>query len=115
MAAKARHHGVVEPDRVLRDVEVDDGIDIGRGVQRGVEDEAVIAEAARETVIACPSVEQVIACAAVQTCQSPAPPFSTLAPALPVMTLFKALPVPLMLPVPSSVRFSTAPSTRVGV
>ena len=66
MRAKARHHGVLEPDRVLHDVEVGDPVDVGRGVEGGVEDEIVVAGTSGEGVFSGAAVEDIVAAAAEQ-------------------------------------------------
>ena len=60
-AAEAGHHRVVEPDRVLHDVEVGDPVDVGRSVEGGVEDEVVVARAAGQRVVSGAAVEDVVA------------------------------------------------------
>ena len=64
--AEARHHCVFEPDRVLHDVEVGDPVDVGRGVEGGVEDEVVVAGAAGQRVVAGSAVEKIVAAEAVE-------------------------------------------------
>src|SRR5262245_31647281 len=64
MRAEASHHRVLQPDCVLRDVEVGDNVNVAQGVDGGVENEVVMAGTSGQRVVSGPAVQAIIASAA---------------------------------------------------
>ena len=65
-AAEGGHDRVVEPDRVVDDVEVGDRVDVRCGADRSIEDEAVVARTTSQPVVSGSAIQEVVAAAAVQ-------------------------------------------------
>ena len=76
--AELREDRVLQPERVVDMAEVGDDVAVGRGVQRGVEDEEVVVRARRSAVVAGPP----------NSVSLPLPPISVSPPPLPISVSF---------------------------
>src|SRR6478735_6050212 len=59
--AQLLEYAVLQPDRIVLDIEVLDRVDVSLGIQRILEDERIPSPSAIERVLACSAVERVVA------------------------------------------------------